>query len=706
MCRIKVIYIMLIASFWSLKSTAQEKLYFEKNQDKIQAIEQLWLAKGIPVILKDWAKEDEAKRLTVEGFQIEENERIQADRKEFFSFVNDPNVLYPELALPNEWLDRKHTEYFLLLDAAAAKQNNGTPLNPANSGFIGGSPPPIPYLPVTPLTLQCQYFDMDSTLADWSTDTGFASGANPPLLGSYAPGIGTFDPLKKIQSYDNPGLPYDPIVGGTALPKIYPGIYNSWSVKLENYENGFGLSHISRKFTVDASDPWIEYRYAVVLQDPGDHDKDDRPFFEVKITDAAGNSIPCAYYRVFAKPPIENFSQVPGTPFYWRDWTTVIVPLDDYAGQDVTLHFTVGDCALGGHLAYAYIDGACLDDDLTLDVSCTPEQIITAPKGFDFYHWTGEDIQGDNYRNTLKVTKAGTYKLDMLTVTGCEVSREITVLNDCPKVVIPCTITNITANTSDCASSSNTYSVSGQVDIGSISDGYLLVTAGNQSKIYPGPFSGTVNYQLDGLIANGLTVPLKFKVFSTKHFSTYSLSCEETTSFTAPVSCGSVSFVCEDCIKGFSPDENKTYVISTWVKKENASPLDFEYTDPFVKVGFYNGSSWTYSSFFAEGEIIDGWQRIAKEFVIPTGTQQIQITLGTSTEAAFFDDLRIYPADGSFKSFVYDPITLRLVAELDENNYATFYEYDEEGSLIRIKKETERGIMTIQENRNYKVKKP
>ena len=52
------------------------------------------------------------------------------------------------------------------------------------------------------------------------------------------------------------------------------------------------------------------------------------------------------------------------------------------------------------------------------------------------------------------------------------------------------------------------------------------------------------------------------------------------------------------------------------------------------------------------------------------------------------------------KSYVYDPINMRLVAELDERNYATMYEYDEEGKLVRVKKETERGIMTIKENRN------
>ncbi|MBI3883032.1 MAG: hypothetical protein HY305_02130 [Sphingobacteriales bacterium] len=40
------------------------------------------------------------------------------------------------------------------------------------------------------------------------------------------------------------------------------------------------------------------------------------------------------------------------------------------------------------------------------------------------------------------------------------------------------------------------------------------------------------------------------------------------------------------------------------------------------------------------------------------------------------------------------------MAELDENNYASFYEYDDDGTLTRVKKETERGIKTITETRS------
>jgi hypothetical protein len=40
------------------------------------------------------------------------------------------------------------------------------------------------------------------------------------------------------------------------------------------------------------------------------------------------------------------------------------------------------------------------------------------------------------------------------------------------------------------------------------------------------------------------------------------------------------------------------------------------------------------------------------------------------------------------------------MSTLDDNNFAVFFEYDEEGALVRKKVETERGIMTIEEKRN------
>ncbi|MBC7383500.1 MAG: hypothetical protein H7296_11015, partial [Bacteroidia bacterium] len=105
------------------------------------------------------------------------------------------------------------------------------------------------------------------------------------------------------------------------------------------------------------------------------------------------------------------------------------------------------------------------------------------------------------------------------------------------------------------------------------------------------------------------------------------------------------------------------------------------------------------------GDIIDGWQRITGEFNIQNSDVSIQIKMqNTGATDIWFDDIRIFPFNGNMKNYVYDDISLKLMAELDDNGYATFYEYNAEGQLLRIKKETERGIMTVKESRSSQPK--
>jgi hypothetical protein len=50
------------------------------------------------------------------------------------------------------------------------------------------------------------------------------------------------------------------------------------------------------------------------------------------------------------------------------------------------------------------------------------------------------------------------------------------------------------------------------------------------------------------------------------------------------------------------------------------------------------------------------------------------------------------------KTYVYDPESRRILAILDENNYATFYKYDIDGSLMKVERETDQGRVTVKEN--------
>ena len=99
--------------------------------------------------------------------------------------------------------------------------------------------------------------------------------------------------------------------------------------------------------------------------------------------------------------------------------------------------------------------------------------------------------------------------------------------------------------------------------------------------------------------------------------------------------------------------------------------------------------------FTAVTKSIEGWYKLeCKANVAYNAAVFIQIPANY-----IIDDVRVHPERANMKSFVYDPVTLRLQAQLDENNFATFYEYDAEGKLVRTKKETEKGILTLSESR-------
>ncbi len=117
------------------------------------------------------------------------------------------------------------------------------------------------------------------------------------------------------------------------------------------------------------------------------------------------------------------------------------------------------------------------------------------------------------------------------------------------------------------------------------------------------------------------------------------------------------------------------------------------------------------SSIF-QGDFIDDWQKFTVNFVMPVGAHYVSVNLPRAQEVyssaeqdyvqvAYYDDLRFQPLDGGMMTYVYNQENLRLEAELDANNYATFYYYDDQGNLFLIKRETERGIITVQESRSY-----
>jgi hypothetical protein len=160
------------------------------------------------------------------------------------------------------------------------------------------------------------------------------------------------------------------------------------------------------------------------------------------------------------------------------------------------------------------------------------------------------------------------------------------------------------------------------------------------------------------------------------------------------------------------------YIMSYWVKEKlitsptSTSTPVLSYLSSNIAVSMNSTGTPTVlsASNVKRSQLIDGWQRVEYTFVVPVCTTNYDITVSLQNSSpsggptkckSYFDDVRIHPFTSNIKTFVYHPVNLRFVAELDANNFATFYEYNEEGSLIRTKKETEKGIMTLKENKNH-----
>ncbi|MCR6720407.1 MAG: PA14 domain-containing protein [Chitinophagaceae bacterium] len=139
-------------------------------------------------------------------------------------------------------------------------------------------------------------------------------------------------------------------------------------------------------------------------------------------------------------------------------------------------------------------------------------------------------------------------------------------------------------------------------------------------------------------------------------------------------------------IDGFELVPGQKMVVSVWVKKGEEDCHCSSYDDVSIVVKDASGTP-IESVLKPKENIIEGWQQMEAVFTVPESGEKITLSFtAPSDKVLFADDLRFHPYNANMKSFVYDPVSLRLVADLDENNFASFYEYDDEGTLIRVKK--------------------
>jgi gliding motility-associated-like protein len=174
-----------------------------------------------------------------------------------------------------------------------------------------------------------------------------------------------------------------------AFPVVFPGA--NYSVMLGDGPTTGGMGGtLEQSFLVSPANAQLVYHYAVVIQNGG-HQASQQPFFSVNMFDKNDLPIQCAHFLVVADSTIPGFAKASCDPsVFYRAWTAVNVDLSAYVGQAITIKFTVGDCCLGAHFAYAYVDCSCKQMTITgRDSTCAGgSAILIAPPGFSNYAWT------------------------------------------------------------------------------------------------------------------------------------------------------------------------------------------------------------------------------------------------------------------------------------------------------------------------------
>jgi gliding motility-associated-like protein len=187
------------------------------------------------------------------------------------------------------------------------------------------------------------------------------------------------------------GAGLDPIGG---FPIVAPG-GGAYSLKLGNTsinaeaEGARYYVHVPVGFNSYT----FNYKYCFVLQDP-QHNVADQPRFTIKAYDSATLApIPCADQTFVSGTPIPGIVVV--NDVNYLPWTNGSLNLAGQSGKTIIVEFASGDCALGGHWGYGYVDVISCGTFVTTITACDLSGqgvTLTGPSGYQTYTWYDQNF--------------------------------------------------------------------------------------------------------------------------------------------------------------------------------------------------------------------------------------------------------------------------------------------------------------------------
>ncbi len=158
-------------------------------------------------------------------------------------------------------------------------------------------------------------------------------------------------------------------------------------------------------------------------------------------------------------------------------------------------------------------------------------------------------------------------------------------------------------------------------------------------------------------------------------------------------------------------DPERGIICKLWAKT-NKQPLANQFTTPNcnLKLILKDANAYSLENYFTPIKQVGEWTLYTAELLdwtkITTSADVYVSTTTTTDEAIYIDDILIKPRNSGTQCFVYDYKKQRATDVLDDNHFAMHYQYNFEGNISRVMKETEIGMRTIVANSYNSFVKP
>lgn len=174
---------------------------------------------------------------------------------------------------------------------------------------------------------------------------------------------------------------------------------------------------ITYDITVDtATQALLLLKYAMVMEYPQGHSRQEMPYFSLQVLDENGNILDtdcgtkefycpetdaealASGWKIFSPDDFPTGAGrdigLTSSPIYWKDWTTMGVNLKEQSGvkhgDRLKVRVISRGCTQSGHYCYGYFTLDCASADITTDqCSGNPVAVADAPIGFS-YTWFAE----------------------------------------------------------------------------------------------------------------------------------------------------------------------------------------------------------------------------------------------------------------------------------------------------------------------------